>query len=122
MLIPPTHAFETHHLPEFLNRAAYMVKGRVQQMVGRRAGLPPVAVDGPIQLLPRGMSLTPGEVNSMRAHISGAMNSKGVANAKLAVLGGLGAAYYIIIKEMYLDDDEEERRRQPADPGDTQQP
>ena len=58
----------------------------------------------------------------MRAHISGAMNSKGVANAKLAVLGGLGAAYYIIIKEMYLDDDEEERRRQPADPGDTQQP
>ncbi len=97
MLIPPTHAFETHTLPQWLNQKAYFVKGKLQQAIGDAAGAPPIAINGPIQLLPEGLGMTADELASLQSRIAGTINTKGGEALKITfvVVSLTGSGAYL---------------------------
>ncbi|MFT7622019.1 MAG: hypothetical protein ACI9WU_001184, partial [Myxococcota bacterium] len=119
-VIPPTHAYETKNLPEYLNKKAYLLKGKMQMSLGNAAGLPPVAIDGPIHLLPKGVGLTAGEVDAMREQIAGSIHTKSGQNAKIAfiVVAGTGVmARFIALYWPEAEREEEDEKTKNPGPG-----
>ena len=116
MMIPPSKAYETHNLPEWLNKQAYAVKGKIQSAIGNAVGLPPMAVDGPISLLPKGMGLTGGEVDALRNQIAGSINTKSGQKAKIAFIVAAGTGTMARFFALYWPrseekEDEEEKQK-----------
>jgi hypothetical protein len=93
ILIPPTKALETNVLPKFLNEKAYVIKGLLQSGIGKAAKAPPVAMHGPIHLLPQGVAMTAEEMLAFQGRIAGAINTKAGEKGKKIFLVGLGTAY-----------------------------
>lgn len=103
MLVPPTHAIEIEGLPEALNKWLHLkVKGPYQSAFGNAVGAPPMAVHGPIKLLPDEIGFSPGEVNALRDKIAGTINTKGGETAKLVLAVVLLAGNGIYIANVLL--------------------
>ncbi len=119
LLIPPSKALETKNLPDWLNKKAYAVKGAMQSAIGKAAGMPPIAMEGPIHLLPKGMGLTAGEVDGLRHRIQGTINTKAGERAKLAfvIAAGSGVAARFIALYWPKSEDKEEKEEEKVKPG-----